>query len=220
VPRLKGFHAGALLVASCVLVAGCTSSATGGKGSATTPASPATSGATSPGSGTAAPGELPAAAAIPGVVYRNETDRSHQNGTVHYDASPPVGGAHSAIPADCSGNVYSDPIASENAVHSLEHGAIWITYRPGLAPADLASLARLVSGQDHVLVSPYPGLSSAISLQSWGYQLALDKVDDPRLVQFVNLLRSNPVTTPEYGASCANPEFKANPSTPGHPTDA
>ena len=138
---------------------------------------------------------------------------------MHYDASPPVGGPHSPIPADCTGTVYANPIASENAVHSLEHGAVWITYRPGLADAELAALGQLVQGQSHLLVSPYPGQASAISAQSWGYQLALDQVSDPRLVQFVNLLRSNPVTTPEYGEDCVNPEFKAHPSVPGHPID-
>jgi hypothetical protein len=115
--------------------------------------------------------------------------------------------------------VYPEAIASENAVHSLEHGAVWITYRPGLLAGELAALRQLVQGQSHLLVSPFPGQSAPISLQSWGYQLALDKVDDPRLVQFVNLLRSNPITTPEYGEDCVNPEFKANPSVPGQPTD-
>ncbi len=166
-----------------------------------------------------APGELPAAAAIPGVTYRAETDRDHKNGVVEYDSSPPVGGAHSPVPADCSGTVYPDAIANENAVHSLEHGAVWITYRPGLPASDLAALTQLVQGHDHLLVSPYPGLTSAISLQSWGYQLRVESATDPRIVEFINLLRSNPVTTPEYGESCANPDFNAHPSVPGHPID-
>ena len=207
-----------MLAGSCALLAGCTSSATHGDSASSTAGSRTPSGtATTPGA--VASGEWPAAAAVPGIVYRSETDRSHQNGSVHYDASPPVGGPHSPIPADCTGTVYANPIASENAVHSLEHGAVWITYRPGLADAELAALGQLVQGQSHLLVSPYPGQASAISAQSWGYQLALDQVSDPRLVQFVNLLRSNPVTTPEYGEDCVNPEFKAHPSVPGHPID-
>ena len=138
---------------------------------------------------------------------------------MHYDASPPVGGPHSPIPADCTGTVYANPIASENAVHSLEHGAVWITYRPGLADAELAALGQLVQGQSHLLVSPYPGQASAISAQSWGYQLFVDSTSDPRIAQFIDALRFNPKTTPEPSATCSNPSFKTKPSTPGQPTD-
>lgn len=92
------------------------------------------------------PGELPAAAAIEGVSYKAEDNRDHQIGVVQYDSSPPIGGAHSPIPADCTGTIYPNPIASENAVHSLEHGAVWVTYRPGLSADEVATLTRLVQG--------------------------------------------------------------------------
>jgi len=166
-----------------------------------------------------APDELPAAAAIKGVTHKAEDDRNHQDGVVQYDSSPPIGGAHSPIPADCTGTVYPNPIANENAVHSLEHGAVWVTYRPGLSADEVAALTRLVQGQPYVLMSPYEGLSSPISAQSWGYQLWIDSAADPRLAQFINVLRNNPRTTPEYGASCSDPPFKQNPSTPGNPID-
>jgi hypothetical protein len=66
-------------------------------------------------------------------------------------------------------------------------------------------------------LSPYPGLRSNISLQAWGYQLFLNKADDPRIQQFVGALRYNSKTTPEHGASCSQPTFKTHPSTFGHP---
>lgn len=163
------------------------------------------------------PGKLKAAAEIPGVTFTVEINRSHVTGTVQYSTSPPVGGPHSPIPADCMGTVYPNPIANENAVHSLEHGAVWVTYRPGLASDEVATLTKLVQGRPYTLMSPYPGLSNPISVQSWGYQLRVDKASDPRLRQFIELLANNPKTTPEPGASCSNPPFKANPSTPGHP---
>ncbi|MDQ4103132.1 MAG: DUF3105 domain-containing protein, partial [Actinomycetota bacterium] len=41
-----------------------------------------------------------------------------------------------------------------------------------------------------------------VSLQSWGHQLAVDNVKDPRIDQFLRALRQNPYTHPEVGASC------------------
>ena len=37
-------------------------------------------------------------------------------------------------------------IANENTVHSLEHRAVWITYRPGLPADQLDALTTLVNG--------------------------------------------------------------------------
>ena len=163
--------------------------------------------------------ELGDAKSISGLVYKVEPKFDHVNGVLKYDTSPPTGGDHAPVWADCTGTVYPNPIANENAVHSLEHGAVWITYKPGLAKAEVDTLSKLVSGQDRMLMSPYPGLKTNISLQSWGYQLFLDSASDPRIGQFIDALRFNPKTTPEPSATCSNPTFKTSPSTPGHPTD-
>jgi hypothetical protein len=168
--------------------------------------------------------ELAAAKAINGVVYKPELQHNHVSGTVKYDTTPPTGGNHSPDYADCNGTVYSQPIANENAVHPLEHGAVWVTYREGLAQSDVAKLAALVQGQDHVFMSPYPKLSSTVSLQAWGYQLKLNSVTDPRIAQFIAALAANPAITPEVSngqpVTCTNPGFAAAPSTFGHPISA
>jgi uncharacterized protein DUF3105 len=161
--------------------------------------------------------EIAAAKRIPGLTYRPEPDHTHVATTVHYDSSPPVGGDHSQIWADCAGTVYPHAIANENAVHMLEHGAVWITYRPGLSAADVAALSKLVTGVDHTAMSPYPGLRGAISVQAWDYQVFVAGPADPRLRQFISALRSNPATAPEAGGPCSDPLFKKHPSTFGHP---
>jgi hypothetical protein len=165
--------------------------------------------------------ELQCAADIQGVTFKQESNRDHVETTVKYDSTPPVGGQHSPYWADCSGTVYSAAIASENAVHMLEHGAIWITYNAKTLPADqLAKLTDLVSGHDRMALSPYPDLKSPISLQAWGYQLFVDNASDARIQKFIDALRYNPKTTPEYGATCSQPTFKAHPSTFGKPLSA
>jgi hypothetical protein len=164
--------------------------------------------------------EIAAAKAISGVIYKAEPDHTHVDGLVNYNSSPPVGGNHSPYWADCSGTVYSAPIANENAVHMLEHGAVWITYRPGLAAAQLSVLEQLVSGVDRMALSPYPNLKTPISLQSWDYQLFVNDANDPRVQQFIAALKFNPATTPEQNATCSQPSFKQHPSTFGHPLSA
>jgi hypothetical protein len=161
--------------------------------------------------------ELTCAAQIQGVTFKAEPNRQHVQGNLTYDASPPVGGNHSQYWADCTGTVYPVAIANENAVHMLEHGAVWITYQPSLPATEVATLTKLVSGQDRMAMSPYPTLDSPISLQSWGYQLKVTSATDPRIQTFIDDLRYNPKTTPEYGATCSQPTFITHPSTFGHP---
>ena len=161
--------------------------------------------------------ELQCARDIQGVTFTPQANRNHVQGTIKYDSSPPVGGNHSQYWADCSGTVYAAAIANENAVHMLEHGAVWITYRPGLAESEVSKLATFVEGQDRMAMSPYPNLKTPISLQSWGYQLFLNSASDPRIQKFITTLRYNPKTTPELGATCSQPTFKQHPSTFGHP---
>ena len=118
------------------------------------------------------------------------------------------------------GDVYDSQIAKEQATHSMEHGAVWITYRPDLPKAQVDELASKVRNQTFMLMSPYPGLDAPISLQAWGYQLKVDSASDPRIAKFITALRYNPKTTPEYGASCSDPYFLQHLSTPGHPLDS
>lgn len=142
---------------------------------------------------------------IPGVVAAENQNQVHVQATqrVAYDASPPFGGPHDGSWAACDGAVYPRPVRSENLVHSLEHGAVWIAYDPErVTGTALDQLRQRVTGQTYLTLSPYPGLDRAVSLQSWGRQLKLDDPADPRLDQFVRALRQNPNTHPEVGASC------------------
>jgi hypothetical protein len=143
-----------------------------------------------------------------------EEPQDHVDGPVDYAESPPVGGPHAPPQdwADCTGTVYDVDIRHENAVHSLEHGAVWITYNPDeIEGADIDTLAALVENEPGRMMSPYVGLDSPISVQSWGHQLKVDTADDPRIKQFADLLTLNNEFTPEPGASCENPTFLASP---------
>jgi hypothetical protein len=142
--------------------------------------------------------------------------QEHVATPVTYTESPPVGGAHDPEWADCTGTVYDVDIRHENAVHSLEHGATWITYDPDrISDADLTTLKDLVDGHSGLLLSPYAGLSSTISLQSWNHQLSVDSAGDKRVQQFVDFMTFNSDFYPEVGASCENPTFISTPLVVG-----
>ncbi|SCG37081.1 Protein of unknown function [Micromonospora echinaurantiaca] len=137
------------------------------------------------------------AADISGIVNYRELDKelvkgsNHQAGPIKYEINPPVAGPHNASWQNCMGDVYDAPIASEHAVHSLEHGAVWITYRPDLPADQVAKLRGKVEGVEKTMLSPYEGLDKPISLQAWGYQLKVDNADDSRIDDFIKTLRVN-----------------------------
>jgi hypothetical protein len=118
---------------------------------------------------------------------------------VDYPQSPPVGGPHNPIWQNCG--FYSKPVRNEHAVHSMEHGAVWITYSPDL-PEDQVEEIKSLTLKNYVLVSPYPGLPAPVVASAWGKQLRLDSANDPRLGQFVTTYRLGP-QNPEPGAPCS-----------------
>ena len=123
----------------------------------------------------------------------------HTQDTVDYAQDPPVGGEHNPVWQNSA--FYEAPIRNENAVHTLEHGAVWITYSPDLPQDQKDRIQELVESQTCLLASPYPGLDSPMVASSWGYQIRLESADDENLERFISSYRQGP-QTPEPGAAC------------------
>ena len=138
---------------------------------------------------------------IPGVKTFTDLSQDHVSTAVDYAQNPPTGGAHSAVGQICG--FYSKPIADENGVHSLEHGAVWITYDPSLDSSQVDSLRDFAAKDNYVLVSPRDGLASPVVASAWGIQLQLDSAADERLPRFLASYVNGP-QTPEPGASCSD----------------
>lgn len=141
---------------------------------------------------------------ISGLSSKSDLTRSHIAGKhVTYPdqgTTPPDGGDHNDVPQSCQ--VYTEPVAPEHAVHSLEHGAVWVTYQPGLPGAEIAKLKKRVDGDPYRLMSPYPGQKSPISLQAWGEQVDVSSASDTRVERFLDLFTSGP-QSPERSAPCS-----------------
>jgi hypothetical protein len=115
-------------------------------------------------------------------VYPATTNRSVE-GSIDYDRKPPTNGNHAPLWQNCG--FYEEPIQDRHAVHSMDHGVVWLTYRPDLPQQQLETL-RPYGNENYVIVSPYPGLDAPVIATSWRVQLELDSASDLRLERFVN----------------------------------
>ncbi|MBN2176482.1 MAG: DUF3105 domain-containing protein [Demequinaceae bacterium] len=135
-------------------------------------------------------------AGLDATHVENKPEPEPVNGTV----LPPLGGEHDPVWQNCG--VYSEPVGTSHAVHSLEHGAVWIAYHPGLSADQRAVLVDAADQWDYTVLSPIPDLASAVVLTAWGVQLQLDDVEDERLEVFLAKYVEGE-QTPEPGAPCA-----------------
>lgn len=138
---------------------------------------------------------------IAGVQAYPAASRDHTAGCLDYPMYPPVGGAHNGKWATCG--FYSSPVPVVHAVHSMEHGAVWITFSPDLPAAQVKAIKAATDRSTFVLANPYPALGSPIVLSAWTRQLRVDSTSDPRFEAFISTYVQGP-QTPELGASCAS----------------
>lgn len=127
--------------------------------------------------------------------------QGHVERKVDYPMNPPVGGDHSQVWMNCNADVYTDEIPKENAVHSLEHGAVWVTYNDEASEADVKALTEKVTSTPYSLMSPVKDQKAPLMLSAWGKQVVVDDSSDPRVAQFFSKYVQGP-QTPEPGAAC------------------
>jgi Protein of unknown function (DUF3105) len=137
---------------------------------------------------------------IDGVQTFEGLGNQHVETAVEYEQNPPVGGDHSAQWQNCG--VYTEPVQDVNAVHSLEHGAVWITYDPSLPADQVELLDAQAANNNYVLVTPREDLPTPVVASAWGLQLQLEDASDDRLPVFVAKYVNGPQTL-ERGASCS-----------------
>lgn len=141
-----------------------------------------------------------ATAGIPeGAVATSTPTRNHVEGEIAYDEAVPPGGDHNSIWLNCG--VYREQVPRENAVHSLEHGVVWITYQPDVDSETIATLEGIARSRRKVIVSPVAEQESSIRLTSWGWFLELNDPDDSRIAQYLQEFEGT-AYAPEPGAVC------------------
>lgn len=135
----------------------------------------------------------------------SDLERGHLETMVNYRSFPPVGGMHS--PHWYNAGIYDKPVPLEKVVHTLEHGAVWLTYDPSLNGAEVRKLRSLAKGRPCTVVAPFfaGGLKTKIAAVAWGNLLELDNAYDPRIPQFIVRFERGP-QSPEPGAACKGDE--------------
>jgi hypothetical protein len=137
---------------------------------------------------------------LSGIETYRGLSHSHVEGEVDYPVEPPVGGRHDQAWVNCG--FFPEPVDPEQAVHSMEHGAVWITYRPDLPAPQVDTLRDLVADHPYLLVSPWPGeLPSPVVLSAWGVQLEVASATAPGVTAFVDEFEEAS-QAPEPGAPC------------------
>lgn len=135
---------------------------------------------------------------IPGLEELGPQDRGHAVNVdmVSEPGLPPAGGTHDPSWLNCG--IYREPVEVEHAVHSLEHGAVWVTYHPDLPADEVETLEAYADS--FTLVSPYPDLQTDVVVTAWGTRLLVDELPDERIDDFIARYKGQ---GPEPGATCS-----------------
>ncbi len=131
-----------------------------------------------------------ATADLPGVKMSDQGNRHLQTAAdphEAYNSNPPTSGPH--LPYIAPWGVHTRPIQRELQVHNLEDGGVVVQYNcdcPDLA----AKLGDLVRQYDkHVIVAPYPEMTSTIALTAWTRIDTLSAFDEKRIRRFIEAYR-------------------------------
>lgn len=130
-----------------------------------------------------------------------EIAANHVDPPVSFSTRPSTGGDHYPFWMNCG--FYSEVVIEGAATHSLEHGAVWITYGESLPDADVDALEALVTANPRLLISPYDH-DDPIVLSAWGaQQRGISSATAPEIAAFIDAWLDNPNLI-EAGASCSS----------------
>lgn len=136
---------------------------------------------------------------VEGTVDHVIEGRNHtaQGITQFYNTNPPSSGPHWPNPA--KNGIYDNPLPDEQIVHNLEHGYVWISYKPDAGDEVINKLKEIVKKDDwKVILEPREKNEQTIALAAWGRTLNLAELDEQKVEDFIRTYRNRgPEKTPE-----------------------
>jgi hypothetical protein len=107
-----------------------------------------------------------------------------------YNSNPPSSGWHYAEPA--SWGFYDRELEDEQVVHNLEHGAVWITFKPDIDQATKDAIKRLVERySSKVIATARSKNDTPLALVSWGRVMKMESFDKDQALEFVKRNRNH-----------------------------
>ncbi len=103
-----------------------------------------------------------------------------------YSSNPPTSGWHYPDPANWG--FYDKELPDEQFIHNLEHGGIWIAYRPDLDPALIDSLEEAAkSFRRRIVMAPRVANDEDIALVAWSWldKFSASEFSEKRVVDFI-----------------------------------
>ncbi|MEM7032807.1 MAG: DUF3105 domain-containing protein [Chloroflexota bacterium] len=105
--------------------------------------------------------------------------------------------------------IYDEPLDLTPILAAMAHGAVWVGYQDDLPDETVTVLRNVVreaqsqSGEPKIILAPEPSFGDAIIATAWRVQIAVQDVNDPRLVQFLDQFQDGPYT-PQLGEACTD----------------
>lgn len=108
---------------------------------------------------------------------------------VQYQSNPPTSGNHWSDPL--RPGLYDVEKPDEAIIHSLEHGRVWISYKPSVSEEIKRELTKLLQGRAGVILTPRSANDTDIALAAWtrldAFNIAQDgTIPEDRILDFVN----------------------------------
>lgn len=129
---------------------------------------------------------------LPGQVYENLGQQHVPLGEEHqYNSNPPTSGWHFGTAAEWG--YYKEEIHDQVLIHNLEHGGIWISYRPDISEDMKKKLESFFEKYGRkIIVTPRAANDADIVLAAWTRldKFSVSEYSDERVEKFIKALRN------------------------------
>lgn len=138
----------------------------------------------------------------PGSEHQ-DNGRQHVQSKDYGGEEPPTSGDHAE---PLAWQVYDQEIPDANVIHNMEHGGVYISYRPDLPKEQIDKIKSLFSkpysnssfSPIKAVVAPRANNKAPIVMSSWTRSQSFESFDEARMIEYY---LANIGKSPEPGAS-------------------